>query len=336
MQQKPNQRVVYLDLLRVVATFGVIVLHAYSFGTDSQLYSPTWYYSVVFDSLVRWSVPVFFMISGALFLNPIKAITINTIVLKSIPRLLIAYCAWVIIYYCLDGYDGNFLISELLNPIYHYHLWFLPIIIGAYLLVPILRIIAVNRSMMHYSIIIWMCWMFIRQFPIAFLQQLFPLFSAEFFAYIGYFLMGYYLSQVSLSSIQKKVVFVSGILGAIITIVGTIVVSRYNGKNEFFFDISKPNVALMAIAVFLWIKEKCPNNEHRVLQFTEYVRKDLFGVYLIHVLWMNRLFEFAQTLCLGTISKLLMYPVISILVFLLSLYSTKLIRLIPGLRKIVE
>ena len=85
MQLKPSQRIVYLDLLRLMATLAVIFLH----GATSEFYLPhssmNWYIAATEDSIVRWCVPVFVMISGALFLNPNKEITYREILWSIVP-----------------------------------------------------------------------------------------------------------------------------------------------------------------------------------------------------------------------------------------------------------
>ena len=93
-----QQRKFYLDFLRLVATLGVIFLHVSAKEYHMYFLTYDWYLSVIGDSMVRWSVPLFVMISGALFLNPDKNITYKDILKKYIPRLLIAYVGWSLIY----------------------------------------------------------------------------------------------------------------------------------------------------------------------------------------------------------------------------------------------
>ena len=57
-------RVVYIDFLRFFATLGVIFIHVCAEGYWNNLGSYNWYVNLTGGSLVRWSVPVFFMISG--------------------------------------------------------------------------------------------------------------------------------------------------------------------------------------------------------------------------------------------------------------------------------
>ncbi len=65
-----QNRTIYFDYLRVFATAAVILLHVAAFNwlsTDVNGYD--WKVFNFYDSIVRWGVPVFVMISGALFLG---------------------------------------------------------------------------------------------------------------------------------------------------------------------------------------------------------------------------------------------------------------------------
>ena len=65
-----TKRILYLDYLRIIATIAVILIHTASqnwheFAPDTV----TWNTLNLFDSVARFAVPLFCMISGALFLN---------------------------------------------------------------------------------------------------------------------------------------------------------------------------------------------------------------------------------------------------------------------------
>ena len=64
------KRKVYCDYLRLVATFAVVFIHvAASNWSNVDVNGMQWQVFNIYDSLVRWGVPIFVMISGALFLN---------------------------------------------------------------------------------------------------------------------------------------------------------------------------------------------------------------------------------------------------------------------------
>ena len=68
------------DYLRILASFCVIILHLASQKINFiNVYSKEWQVLNFYDSIVRWTVPVFAMISGALFLS--KEISLKKIYL---------------------------------------------------------------------------------------------------------------------------------------------------------------------------------------------------------------------------------------------------------------
>ena len=125
-----------------------------------------------------------------------------------------------------------------------------------------------------------------------------------------------------------------GIGGALVTIVGTFYLFDSKGEaNERYFDNLSLQVVAMATALFVLAKELAPKCGVLILKFLAFVRKDLVGVYLIHVLWLYIVDKDVLRHCC---SEIITLPLITIIVFLLSLFTTKLIRLIPDLRKVVE
>ena len=77
-QTKTNGRILYFDFLRIFATLSVMVLHVTAqnwHGTSVSSFE--WQTFNFFNSIVRWGVPIFVMISGALFLNERETHTIT-------------------------------------------------------------------------------------------------------------------------------------------------------------------------------------------------------------------------------------------------------------------
>lgn len=336
MRQKFNERVVYIDLLRVLATFAVIFIHVTAVEVISFSLSRNWYIATIGDSFVRWSVPAFVMISGALFLNPCKEVTYKNLLTKYIPRLFFAYVFWTVVYYLLNKPSEFRMLNLVQSP---FHLWFLPMLMGVYFLVPMIRKIAQDDKVILYSLGVWIAYVIISFFqPVSFfkvLRHFYPLFNMNIvFGFSGYFLLGYFLSHHSFSKRQRMLVYFIGFVGAIITISGTFYMSMKSGVfNEVFFSNLSFQEAAMATAVFVLVKELTPKFGKVVTKSVDFVRKDLFGIYLTHALWLPVVNTEAFRHCC---SEIITLPIITIIVFLLSLFTTKLIRLIPGLRKVVE
>lgn len=162
-------RIFYLDFLKGVSILFVVLLHTAALGLSmSEIGSVTWEICNITDSLCRFVVPMFVMISGALLLNEDKQFHI----VKSTKRLLIPLILWSLLYaFVVVAYQyrsisldsiSEFLRLTFLTPT---HNWFLFMLIGVYLTVPLLRPIVhngggktVNRLMGNlwcYSAIYW-------------------------------------------------------------------------------------------------------------------------------------------------------------------------------------
>lgn len=104
---------------------------------------------------------------------------------------------------------------------------------------------------------------------------------------------------------------------------------------RFLFNIS-PHVVMMvmmATALFVLIKANSDKIRTTTTRFVEYVRKDLFGIYLVHGLW---LIVFNRALFRDVSDHTVSIPLITIIIFICSLYTMKLLRLIPPMRKFIE
>ncbi len=65
-----SKRFVHLDAARAAAALAIVVMHVTPLGRlDAPAGSADWRIMIAVNSLLRWAVPVFFMISGALFLD---------------------------------------------------------------------------------------------------------------------------------------------------------------------------------------------------------------------------------------------------------------------------
>ena len=89
----------WINSLRVLATFSVIVLHVaadilYQYGSISN---SDWWTGNIFDSSVRFCVPIFLMISGTLIFSKTYEST-GEYLRKRVLRILFPFLFWSIIY----------------------------------------------------------------------------------------------------------------------------------------------------------------------------------------------------------------------------------------------
>lgn len=125
------------DFLRVVMTFAVIITHinAQDWGSARNTYRIVFN---VYHALGWIAVPVFCMISGALFLS--RDIPIKKLYSKYIFRIFTAFMFWSSVY-ALRFYlkEGNSAKAFELFISGNYHLWFLFMIAGLYMIVPFIE-----------------------------------------------------------------------------------------------------------------------------------------------------------------------------------------------------
>lgn len=89
-----NVRLQYIDLLKVLSIFAIISIHVFMVWQNAEVKNINIY---AFSSIVRFGVPVFVMISGALLLN--RDIEITSFLKKKVRRLVTPF----IFYYILTA-----------------------------------------------------------------------------------------------------------------------------------------------------------------------------------------------------------------------------------------
>lgn len=127
--------------------------------------SSDWTIVSIYFSISRFGVPLFFMIRGALLLNPDLKMDIKNLYLKLILRLVTSLLFWSLLYYAIVVYEWNpyfnmadfdfgLFVSQVLGG-HPYQHWFLFAMIGIYMVVPLLRCISNNKTLCRYFLILW-------------------------------------------------------------------------------------------------------------------------------------------------------------------------------------
>ncbi len=133
-----------LDVIRVIACFLVVVVHVSGYGMEvMDPMTGNWATRNLVNCLVRCAVPVFFMISGVLFMD--RELSIRTLYRKYVARLLAAWAVWSALYASIDyiaerkagPVSVGYFFSRFVQG--HYHMWFLPALLTVYLFLPILQ-----------------------------------------------------------------------------------------------------------------------------------------------------------------------------------------------------
>lgn len=345
MQKMSEHRNLRLDFLRILAAYGIVMLHVMSnaFG-KAQIDNFNWNVMNGYNSIVRCGVPIFVMISGALFLNLSKSFDLKKLYRKNILRLVISFLFWSLFYascYALYFHLGReYFFTTFITG--YAHLWFLPMLIGLYMITPMLRKIMEEKLLVIYFLIL----SFIFTFSLPAILQVMASASFDqaysnmnFFLTLGYspyFVAGAYLSQVELQRHIRRLIYAIGVSALLLCGILTASFSSENHLNGVFFGSFSPLILLGSVAIFTWGKYTLPalssagKRRQWVLSLSTYS----FGIYLIHPIVINMINQIFKVNA-ASFSALWWVPTLSLIVFVISAFFTAFLSRIPYIRKVV-
>lgn len=341
-----NKRILSFDVMRVVAAFAVVLQHIGGQNWIDVFPSVEWEIRNFYISLAQWSVPLFFMISGALFLSPNKPNDIKRLFRKNLLRIVYAFLFWSAIYeFYSDGLDTSMkiaLISILKGPV---HFWFLKVMVGIYLFVPILKCVVANWQVYRYMVLFCVITTFVVSpffVHIGMFNEQWRVLMKNYYdglgiislEFISYFVLGYYLYSSSFGKCVKYFIYLLGIVGLVGSVLGTHLCSNYLGFTyAYFYDDTHPFVMLEAVAIFVFVKEHC-NYSPSVRRAIVGLSNCSLGIYLVHPLLMFIMSDYFA-INSSTFSPILFILLFSIIIFILSYLLVKVVSYIPYLRKTV-
>lgn len=261
-----RERNCFLDITRIAAVLAVVMLHTSAdFVTSYDTSSSEFIWGNIFDSASRIGVPLFVMISGSLMLDENKIISIRNLIFNNIRTIVCLLFFWSALYSGVYNIAFPLIIGEAINfkkVIYsllmgHYHMWYLYMIIGLYLITPFLRefVKKENKRLILLFIVISLIVQFtlpilnglslIRE-EIIYLAEFVEKFYLDFFGgYITYYLMGWYLIHIGIK--KRWRFYFLGIVSLMIIILYVQITKDYtNGYSNMNIF-----VLLYSVSVFL-------------------------------------------------------------------------------------
>ena len=341
------KRVIYFDILRIAAIFAVVAVHlSAQHWLDVDVSSRAWFAFNLYCTTGKWSVPIFVMISGALFLG--RNISIRTILKKNVLRIAGVFVFWSALYALID------LVSRHVSPLAalsqfitgHYHLWFLYMIVGLYLLIPLLRPIVQNETLSHYFLLLALVFTFLLpqlalftsfvSYEASTVIRTVIMYSYCFFplGFTVYFVGGYYLSRRSFSHREEIVLYCVGVAALLFSIIAPAALSRAQGAaNPTFYSYNDLNVLCTSVPIFVFAKQHLvfPRMGERAYALLRKMSKYSFGVYLVHPM----VIELLQHFGIDTFScnAFFSVPLLAIFVFTASTAISALLNRIPIINK---
>ena len=343
-----NKRILYFDYLRLFAALGVVIIHVAGsnwYGID--IGSGNWQIFTLINSFVRWSVPIFVMISGALLLG--RDISIKELYGRRILRLLLAFVFWSLLY-AIAKSSADWSITYFLAVFItgNQHLWFLIMLIGLYMFIPFLNRIIESQELTKYFLVL----SFIVTFIVPVITDIVSLINNYIGAalrvdvntsglkaisgYVFYFVFGNYINRKDISIKNRRIIYILSILAMIFTFVATSYISvRSDEPQTKWFDYLTLNVFFQSLGVFLFFRYEVSSVkisamiQKLVIKLSQYS----FGVYLVHLLVLDWLDRFLQINTLS-FNPLLSVGVITVVVFIVSYGISYVMGFIPFLNKL--
>lgn len=288
-----DSRIIQLDYIRSLAIIFVIFIHSMGFINTIQVFEEAYFVRVILDSIIYSGVPLFVMLSGALLLG--KQEHILQFFRKRFKRILTPFILWsLLIYTILYIQDGGrsihqflltYIYKTLTTGVYGIY-WYIYLIIGLYLITPILRKVCQDKISCLYTIIII--------FVLYIIQYLFPdvsickRFASSNLLYIGYYIAGYAISFLFKLHKRYKEVILSLFICILLYISSRIILDIYNIRVTYINDILTIIISILIYSVLMNIKieSKCFN------RITSFISKTSYGIYLTHFVFISILVKF--------------------------------------------
>lgn len=341
-----DKRNITLDVLRILSAFFVVMIHVSTeYLMKFDVNTSEFVRADVYDCISRFSVPMFAMISGALFLSKEGKMDIKKLWIHNILRIIIIFFVWGFAYYAFQSiyfWKFDFLHQgpvRTLNGIVYGsdHLWYLGMIAGIYALAPVVKewTDKSDKKSVEYFILVFFLFCILTNTAKDFLQSslvnkfidTINLFSVA--GYMGYFVLGYYLVKYKIPDKLKVLLIVLLPLDVCINLFVSVWMSRkeqtyscgiYNSFGLFTF--------LICVGVFLAFSELFKNRQigEKTRRLVGNLSKDMLGVYVVHLMILNFL---ADKGMMEAFNKPEWILLVCLSIFVLSTAVSALLRRIP-------
>ncbi|MCO6024385.1 acyltransferase family protein [Prevotella cerevisiae] len=302
-----HKRLLSLDILRILACFLVMFQHSSEFfyiGAGGKVADAGIAFNVgILSSLDRICVPLFVMLSGYLLL-PMKVHT-SAFLKKHIIRVAGPFLFWCIgyaVYYVFYRGDSITLMMEHIFSIpVNFgtdvgHLWYIYMILGLYLLIPILSpwLERCSKKELQGYLVIWLLTTFLPYFHLIFPQILGECYWNPtpllyyFTGFAGYLILGYYFKKYgSFSTASSLAMTIIGYLftASIFCLRADKVVNV--ADLELSWSFCSINVVMMTAGVFSFIQSITRKKRWNTHPFLADLSNKTYGMFLAHIMILN-------------------------------------------------
>lgn len=342
MGEQKKQRLLYIDILNILACLAVISLH-HNGLVHSFEDTLAWRESLVVECGLYWAVPVFLMITGVNLLNYREKYDTSTYFRKRVMRTVIPWLAWSFLVLGWKVVTGQLILEEktagyVLNLVLNYKVenvyWFFGALFACYLAIPVFSLLTKNRKILWYAAAL--NFIFLSCLPVlkVWLGFSWSLDIPVTGSLILYVLLGYLFGTGELKRSQRTGIYLLGIFGFLLRFVYTYIMSVKTGKTDTSIKgYIMFHAVFLSVAIFIWIRQI---NWKKYLPCWLIDKLPLisscsFGIYLMH-----RVVMYYERSWLGLSTKSHWWRIACIpLTYLISLGIVLILKKIPVVRKLL-
>jgi surface polysaccharide O-acyltransferase-like enzyme len=344
-----SEKTAWAYYVAIISCFTVVWSHisaAVVLNTTNNFY---WMVSNVADSMARWCVPAFIMLSGYLLLNPDKKYTLTSFYRKRAGRILLPFVFWIFFYAgvtvtrrYLAGAPVT--IKDCLIPMFtghaFYHLWYMYMLPGIYLIIPIMKMVtkAINkRHLVALCAILLIIPMGVEAFIFFFKHNTGFINGSPVYTWFLYFL-GYVLAGYLIGHEQRRIISTPILVAMVFSSIAVTAMGCYLLSNRYSFNLGSyfyspfcPSVVIASLSAFALAKKLFSYAQTN--NFLEKGYQLAFGIFLIHPVFIILLDHF--NIKPTNFNPIISIPAITALTFLLSASTALLMSRIPYIRKLM-
>lgn len=324
------------DLLRIISTFTVILLHvnAIFINFDCMYDGYNNIIKAAVDILTRFAVPCFVMSSGAFLLNNAKNKNFKEFYAKTFYKIGIPFLIAVSLLFLYSVVTCILWKGDLLKVVRDllagdiYNLWFMYMLVGLYIVTPIIIRFKESVSNKAYIItsIVWMFFAIVSQLTTTY--KLAYSFGVV-FSYLAYFILGNVLYE-NCRKYKNSILF---FLASILTFAFVFIFRFITGFNEKDYILNQykvsfiPSIVLASVFLFIAFSNIKINTDFKKLPEKTYI------IYLYHSFVYNMIFIIMDNIGIP-INEMVTIPVVTILTFVISwVVSTVYLKIWQALEK---
>lgn len=339
-----DSRVLYFDVLNVIACISVLFLHC-NMMVHSWNPGRNWIVALAIETLFFFAVPIFFMLTGATLMRYRERYDTSTFFRKRMIRIVIPFLMWELIASLkancsirngceLSALNPLRFVEGILNNTIESTYWFFFPLFAIYLAIPIISLLKDQQKTLIYAATV----AFILQYCMPVIMRAIgdswnmDLMMPALGGFLFYPVLGYLLSTLYIPKKYRIILYLSAILTLAVKFGYTWYFSSLvQSVDRTFFDYRTFTAALPAAALFVWFKNADLGCLDKYQKSLIKISSCSFGIYLMHNLV---LFGVLSVLAIEPTS-ILLRTVGPFILYVFCLCVVLVLKEIPIVRKIV-